>query len=774
MLGSLTPRASTVRLMVVAAVVVLAIGGVFVGSERGTRGITVFGDLTQLVLSAFAGAAALVTSFRTDGALRASWRWIGFGVSGWACGQLVYCYYELVADDPAPLPSLADVGFLMFPIGVAVGLWKFPTSQPPGIRIRNVLDGVVVVSSMLVISWWTVLRTVYETYQGEPMALVVSMAYPIGDVLFVAMVVYSLSRPGPFRRPLLLLTAALTAMAVADSSYAYLSATDRYATGALSDLGWVVAFVLIAVTAIRPPKDAETFIENPVSAHDVPFIVPFLPLLAAAAVVIVVQLVTQRTAGPIDFVCFAVGVAGVVGRQYLTYSENRRLMAVVAAREDQLRRQATSDLLTGLTNRALFNDRVGHALELHRRDLRPLAIMFCDLDDFKAVNDTFGHPAGDELLIRVSDRLRGALRTGDTLARFGGDEFAILIEDGGESTAVGARIIEALRPPFTVAGSLLTVRMSVGMIEVKPDDPSPTLEALLANADLAMYSAKRSGKGKLALYDPTMMAPNVLDLPLQKPLAAAIADGRITAVYQPVVSLTDGMVVGLEALARWRHEGADVPPSQFVPLAMRAGLIGGLTTVMLRTACADVADWSRRLGHRDLRVAVNVPPSLITDPGFPARMADVLGRWDMNADQLVLEITEDALLGDIATVTAVTRSLSALGLPLALDDFGKGYSSLVNLQHIPLRILKIDMAFVAEIDRDPRAERLIRALLRLGSDLGLDMVAEGVERPAQAAVLRELGCPFAQGNLFARPAPADKIFALLGRPLQLDLDVEAR
>ena len=211
-------------------------------------------------------------------------------------------------------------------------------------------------------------------------------------------------------------------------------------------------------------------------------------------------------------------------------------MNVVAAREDQLRRQATMDLLTGLTNRALFNDRVGHALELHRRDLRPLAIMFCDLDDFKAVNDTFGHPAGDELLIRVSDRLRGALRTGDTLARFGGDEFAILIEDGGESTAVGARIIEALRPPFTIAGTLLSVRMSVGMIEVGSDDPSPTLETLLANADLAMYSAKRSGKGRLALYDPTTMAPNVLDLPLQRPLAAAILAGDITAVYQPVVS----------------------------------------------------------------------------------------------------------------------------------------------------------------------------------------------------------------------------------------------
>lgn len=767
--GSLTPRASTVRLLVGAAVIVLAVGVVFALSDPGSPAATLFGDLTQLVLSAVAGAAALFAARRATGRLRTSWLWIGAGVLGWSAGQLIWSYYELIADQD-PFPSLADVGYLMFPVCVATGLWLFPTSQAKGIRLRNVLDGIVVVSALLAISWATVLESTFLANAAEGFGtLVVATAYPVGDVLFIGMMIYSLTRPGPYRRTQILLAAAMVAMAASDSPFAYQGANGTYETGSLVDLGWVTAFVLIAVTALRsvdvhPSAETET-----VSAKDAPFILPYVPLLAAAVVVTVVQVVTGRTVDLFDLCCFAVATAALIGRQYLTVLENGRLLTVVAAREDQLRRQATMDLLTGLTNRALFNDRVGHALELHRRDLRPLAIMFCDLDDFKTVNDTFGHPAGDELLIRVSDRLRGALRTGDTLARFGGDEFAILIEDGGESTAVGARIIEALRPPFSIANTLLSVRMSVGMIEVGADDPSPTLESLLAHADLAMYSAKRSGKGKLALYDPALMAPTGLDLPLQKPLAAAIQAGGITTVYQPVVSLADNMVVGLEAQPRWRHENVDIPPEQFLPLAVRTGLIGGLTTVVLETSCADLADWTHRLGHRDVRVAVDVPPTLMTDPAFPGVMAGFLARFEVDAARVVLEITEEVLLGDVSAVTAVTRQLTALGLPLALDEFGKGYSSLVHLQHIPLRILKIDRAFVADIDRDPRAERLLRALLGLGRDLGLDMVAEGVDRESQAAVLRDLGCPFAQGDLFARPAVAAEMIALVGRPLGADV-----
>jgi diguanylate cyclase (GGDEF)-like protein len=772
MLGSLTPRVSTVRMLVAAAVVVAAIGAVFALSEPGSADAAVTGNIVQLALSAVAGTSSLLAARRCTGRLRASWTWIGAGVLGWSAGQLIWTCYEL-ASEHDPFPSAADAGYLLFPVCVAVGLWLFPSSQPPGIRLRNVLDGVVVVSALLAISWSTVLETTVDANRAQGLGtLLVAIAYPVGDVLFIGMVIYSLSRPGPYRRTQIMLAAALTAMAASDTPFAYLNATGEYRTGGLSDLGWVAAFALITVTALRPTVLPATSEGEVAEGHDAPFLLPYVPLLTAAVVLWVIQMATGRAPGVFEGCCFAVATIALIGRQYLTVADNRRLLDLVAARGEQLRRQATVDLLTGLTNRALFNDRVGHALELHRRDLRPLAIMFCDLDDFKAVNDTFGHPAGDELLVRVSDRLRGALRTGDTLARFGGDEFAILIEDGGESTAVAARIIDALRPPFLIAGSLLSVRMSVGMIEVAPDDPSPTLESLLANADLAMYSAKRSGKGRVALYDPATMGSNVLDLPLQKPLEAAIKAGEITAAYQPVVSLADGTVVGLEALARWRHEGTDIPPDQFVPLAQRAGLIAGLTTVMLGKACTDLADWSRRLGHRDLRVAVNVPPALVTDPGFPGRMAETLGRYAVNADQLVLEITEDALLGDIATVNTVTRSLTALGIPLALDDFGKGYSSLVHLRHIPLRILKIDMVFVAEIDTDPRAERLIRALLGLGRELGLDMVAEGVERTSQADLLRDLGCPFAQGNLFAAPAPAEESFALVGRRLGRDAGVD--
>ncbi len=760
------------RLHVTGALVVVAVALVLIASTPGSAGVTAFGDLTQLLLSAIAGACALRAARRASGRLRLSWTWIGVGVLSWSAGQLIWSYYELVAGGDAPVPSPADVGFLAFPVAVALGCWLFPTSQPPGIRLRNVLDGTAIASALLAVSWTTVLQTTLDVRSDEVAGvLLVALAYPIGDVLVVGMTIYALTRPGPYRRTQLLLAAAMLAMAVSDTPFAYQSAAGTYLTGSLTDLGWVVAFVLITVAAIRS-ADLPTTSDSPLpKGLDAPFLLPYLPLVIGVAVVIGVRIGTARQIGLVEICCLAVAVAAVVGRQYLTVVDGRRLLAEVSAREEQLRGQATRDLLTGLTNRALFNDRVGHALELHRRDMRPLAIMFCDLDDFKTVNDTFGHPTGDEVLIRVGERLRGALRTGDTLARFGGDEFAILIEDGGETTVIGARIIESMRPPFSIGGSLLTVRMSVGMIELGPDDPSPSLDSLLANADLAMYSAKRSGKATLAMYDPSMTAVDVLELPLRKPLAAAIRSGEITAAYQPVVSLADGMVRGLEALARWTHKGVEVPPTQFVPLALRAGLVGGLTSGMLQTACADLAVWSAQLGHRNLRVAVNVPPALITDPGFPGRIADVLSQHAINADQVILEITEEALLGDVATAKSVTRALTGLGIPLAMDDFGKGYSSLVHLQHIPLRILKIDMAFVAEIDRDARAERLIRALLRLGQDLGLDMVAEGVERTSQAEILRDLGCPFAQGHLFSVPVPADAAFTLIGRPLGADVKV---
>ena len=586
----------------------------------------------------------------------------------------------------------------------------------------------------------------------------VTIAYPVGDILIIGLAFYRVSRPTRHRLPLALLAGGVSAMALADAGFAVFTSDDE--TGRLADVGWVAAFLFLTFAAVAGGRllaiDRAAGVSPSPSQPPGASMLPYLPL-ALAATTIGVRAIAGHPPGLIETIAVIVAVAAVLLRQYLTVRDNRRLIEVVASREDQLVRQAFQDQLTGLNNRALFTDRVAHALDLHRRDLRPLGLLFCDLDDFKAVNDTFGHGAGDQVLIRVAERLRGALRDGDTVARFGGDEFAVLLEDGSEPTTVAARIIDALRAPFVVNDQTIHIGISVGVTDLNGMSPIPTLDELLAHADVAMYSAKRSGKGQLALYDSSMVLPATVDLRLREPLRVALRTGGIAAVYQPIIDLSDGHMAAVETLARWMHDGLQISPVDFVPLAGRAGLLADLTDHMLDQACAQLARWTRQFGDSDLHVGVNIPPQLIIDLDFPERVGRVLSQHSVRPEQLTLEITEDALLGDLVTARTVTGRLRALGTSLSLDDFGTGYSSLVHLQRIPLDAFKIDISFIAEIDRDPEAERFLRALLALGRDLGLSVVAEGVEREAQAATLSRLGCPMAQGFLFARPSTAAEL-----------------
>jgi diguanylate cyclase (GGDEF)-like protein len=431
-----------------------------------------------------------------------------------------------------------------------------------------------------------------------------------------------------------------------------------------------------------------------------------------------------------------------------------RLRAEALDREAELQR---SDQLTGLPNRAMFLHCMARALDRHRRDLRPLAVLLFDLDDFKAVNDTFGHASGDRLLVRVADRLRGALRPADTLARLSGDEFALLVEDGADPVAMAGRVVGAFQEPFTVEGTPITISASVGVAELGPGAEVADVDMLLAHADAAMCSAKHLGKGRLAVYDPIMSRTRTRELQLRDLLRQAIADGVIEAVYQPIVELASGRVIAFEALARWRHDGQVVDPSVFVPIAARSGLLPDLTDHMMWLAAAQLDRWSTALGHRQLQIGVNVPPTLISHVDFPARVAACIRHYQLAPGQLVLEITEDALLVDPNAAREVTSQLRKIGAILALDDFGSGYSSLLHLQQISPRSVKIDRCFARDLDTNPATERFMAALLALCRDLGLRVIVEGVERAAQADVLRRLGCSHAQGYLFGRPARPEEI-----------------
>jgi diguanylate cyclase (GGDEF)-like protein len=743
-------------------IVIAVLGVAVLVHGQGRLGFQAIDDLAQMAAAGSAAAAAASTAVGSVGRLRWSWACTAAGCLAWALGEAIWCYYELLAGRETPFPSFADIGFLLFPVGVVAGLWLFPTRSTG--RVRLALDAMITAAALLTVSWATTLHAVaLSAGSGPRLAFGVSLAYPLGDVVVIAMVVLTVVQRSAYSRTLLLLGLGLASMAVADSGFAYLTATGSYQTGDPIDAGWIAAFLLIMVAAVTAPRGrgghAAVVERRPRGTS----FIPYLPLVLATATVCLQSLRGTPPDGP-ELVITATAVSLLLLRQYATVVENRRLVTEVAAREEQLQDQAFHDQLTGLANRRLFADRVGHALDLHDVDQRSFAVLFCDLDDFKGVNDTLGHAAGDQLLVQVADRLRSTLRPADTLARLGGDEFAVLIEDGEDPSAVGRRLVETLHEPFFIEDMRLDARISVGVTVVHPGSPPPSLRTLLSQADVAMYAAKRAGKGTVERYRSGMTLPETEDLILSEPLRLALASGDVRAFYQPVMDLSSGGVRGFEALARWNYQGKLVPPQQMVAVAMRSGLVKDLTASMLEQACAQLAIWSHDLGHDWLQVAVNIPPHQVVDLALPAQLADAIARHGLSAHQLVVEITEDGLLTDLEAARRVTHELRELGVSLALDDFGTGYSSLAHLHEIPLTTLKVDRAFVVGLNEDPRVERFMRAVLRLGEDLQLGVVVEGVETAAQADTLQRLGCRMAQGYYFARPAPAEMLASFVARP----------
>ena len=415
--------------------------------------------------------------------------------------------------------------------------------------------------------------------------------------------------------------------------------------------------------------------------------------------------------------------------------------------EARLAHQANHDPLTGLPNRTLLDDYVTRRFT---RGDSGLACLFLDLDDFKVVNDSLGHAAGDQLLIAVADRLREVVRPTDMVARFGGDEFVVVCEQVDEAGAVGLaeRIARALDAPLQLGGVELRPHASIGVTVQAADHVSS--DDLIRDCDIAMYQAKAQGRGRISVVDRHARAAAHDKLRLVTELREAIASREITLAYQPVFSADDGQPVSVEALARWRHpERGAVSPATFVPLAEESGLIGSLGLLVLDEACRQMQEWSRTLGAAaPVRVAVNVS-AVQLDAALPGHVAAALDRHRLSPSRLSVEITESALMKDPTAARAVLQELRDLGVQLAIDDFGTGYSSLAYLRHLPVTCLKVDRSFVAEL-AGGHAE-ITSAIIALAGNLGLCTVAEGVETLDQAHVLAELGATYLQGFGLAVP-----------------------
>ncbi len=434
-------------------------------------------------------------------------------------------------------------------------------------------------------------------------------------------------------------------------------------------------------------------------------------------------------------------------------SERRRL-------EDQLRHQALHDALTGLPNRSLLLERAEQLLTEAREAQEPMAVLFVDLDNFKEVNDSFGHIVGDELLQAVATRLGSAVRNVDTLGRIGGDEFVVLVAGSSLTSGpevVAHHVLDVIRAtPFHLDGRSVTVTASIGIAMGEAYEAAE----LLRNADVALYQAKARGKNCAALFLPEMQSAVHERLEMAIDLHGALGKQQFELYYQPVVDLTDFRFTGVEALLRWHHPTLGwVSPDRFIPLAEEIGVIDEIGQWVLNEACRQGAMW--RYAFPWMTVAVNVSPVQLATDSFIDVVRDALRSSGIDPAALVLEITESTLMVDTNATVHRLRQLKSLGVRLAIDDFGTGFSSLSYLRQFPVDILKIDRSFLTTATTSVQSAALVRTLVQLGEALGLDIVAEGIERPDQLRTLREAGCPKAQGFLFAQPMPKEKIDRLL-------------
>ncbi|WP_328354626.1 EAL domain-containing protein [Mycobacterium sp. NBC_00419] len=764
-------KAAHVVAAIAGAIFVAFVAWIVSGVSHGPA-LWAIDDLVLLVLTVPAGLFSAIAARSARGRLRLAWIAMTAALVAWGIGEAIWTYYELILD-VVPFPSVADAAYLMFPVGACAALLLFPSEHAGPFRGRVFFDGLIVAGSLFLVSWVTILGPLYSARATDLLAFAVSLAYPISDVVVLTVAAVVLVRSGvEHRLTLTLLTVGLACIALSDSMFTFLAAKSQYASGDVIDIGWVAGLLLIAVAAAASRRTTNDQSDAPEMPGWASIWLPFTPLLLAGIIAAAQPVPVLRTQ-PVLIVAGLLVIAVLV-RQFLAVNENRRLVVAVT-------QQALRDPLTGLPNRALFNERLDHAMALRERDGIAVGVVAVDLNDFKLVNDSLGHPVGDKLLTGVANRLLNSVRAGDTVARLGGDEFSVVVEGSTDAAhLVAHRVVESFERPFVIDGQELLMRPSVGLAIAEPDEPGLSADELLSRADTAMYCAKRARTRGVETYHPEMgvvsaaereilgggpLSANtggVAAIQLLGDLRQAIADSELMLVYQPKLDLRTNRIVGVEALLRWPRPDREVlTPEEFLPLVRRHGLMAAVTERVLNRALDDALVW--HAASFDMPVAVNLFAPSLANLGIPAKITDALTRRGLDPAALTVEITEDMFLDNIERTRAVLNELRHSGIRIAIDDFGTGYSALSYLRDLPIDEVKLDRHFVAPILTDPRGAAVVRAAIDLAHVLGLTTVGEGIEDAATADQLREFGCDIGQGFFFSPPVTSVQLLEMLRR-----------
>lgn len=730
--------------------------------------------------------------------LGAAWGLIAFSVLAFALGDITWAVLELGLSEP-PFPSLADVFYMLYYPLFLVGVLLLPEKPATrGEQINKVLDmGIVMVAAFLVF-WNVLVGPVVASNADYPLLQqAILLAYPMEDLVLLWALLRIIYRKSEQQEendvPAFLLAASIVVTILADCVYTYQALLGTYVSGGILDISWRAAILLSGLAGISQitvsqslgalskfPRRLEFFVSKVKSTT------PYLSYIwLIAAYILLIQ--SQNMRLPMNFLSLSIAVAGIIClillRQIITLIENRKLNTQlqqtmeklqdqtgklektneelqneIAQREtieQQLTYDALHDAMTGLPNRVLFLDRLGQAIEYSKRRTEyTYAALFIDIDQFKVINDSLGHLTGDQLLISAGKRMKECLRSSDTVARLGGDEFAILLEITGEKNSV-AKVAEKLQAnlnvPIQLDGHELYVTASIGIVVSVAGYVHP--EEVLRDADIAMYQAKTSGKARFEIFDIKMRSHIFSRLEMEQDLRSALENGDFQLYYQPIVSMKSNQLVSFEALIRWDHPTRGLLlPGEFLPIAEESGLILPIEKWVLHEACAQLKRWHENYPSlQNVSVNVNISNRQFAQSNFVDGVMNALTVTGLQPESLKLEITENVLISNYVTANEVFTKLWNSGVQMQIDDFGSGYSALAYLQHFPISAIKIDKSFIDEIGKSRKGIALIRAIVSMARELGMEAIAEGIETGEQLDQLRELSCNLGQGFLLSRP-----------------------